>query len=410
MTLEIRMLHPSLCHVGGAEILMVEQAALFSKLGAGVRIRTFAYDEGRWSSRVGTIPVDALTARVPGRRPPSVPRSPVDRRMAWLLDDLSGVDLAIAHNYPTSSALGAALEPRLRIWYCHEPPRFLYPDEVSPFLRTNAGRAPTRHGPRYYGKSMKSWFGLLPLVGRRNARRKAADRRGIRGLGGIWANSEYTRDNVRCVYGELDVEVVYPMIDFPSTVARSGLPRGGLTILTLTRLEWVKNLDTLLEGFARFRERDDPRSELHIVGEGPVKRPLAELARRLGLSRAVHFHGFLSEARVSELASRCHVFACLPLDEPFGMVFPEAIARGLLVLGPDHGGPFEILDGGKLGEVVDALNPDAIAEGFSRLGRLSDAEADRRRSEALVAARQRFSREATAARMSSLLARHGVRF
>jgi hypothetical protein len=68
------------------------------------------------------------------------------------------------------------------------------------------------------------------------------------------------------------------------------------------------------------------------------------------------------------------------------------------------------LDGGKLGEVVDPLDPDAIAEGFSRLGRLSNAEADRRRAEALVAARQRFSHEATAARMSALLARHGMRF
>jgi hypothetical protein len=41
---------------------------------------------------------------------------------------------------------------------------------------------------------------------------------------------------------------------------------------------------------------------------------------------------------------------------------------------------------------------------------LSNAEADRRRAEALVAARQRFSHEATAARMSALLARHGMRF
>jgi len=331
--------------------------------------------------------------------------------MSWLLEGLSKADVAIAHNYPASSALGAALEPRVRVWYCHEPPRFLYPEEVSPFLSTNAERAPNRHGPRYYGQSMRSWFGALPLVGRRSPRRKAADRHGIRGLSAIWANSEYTRANVRRVYGSLDVEVVYPTIDFSATTpARSGLPREGLNVLTLTRLEWVKNLDTLLDGFARFRKRDDPRAELHIVGEGAAKASLRDQAMRLGLAEAVHLHGFLDDARVSKLAARCQVFACVPLDEPFGMVFPEAMARGLLVLGPDHGGPLEILDGGRLGEVVDALNPDAIAEGLSRLSRLSDVDADRRRSEALLAARQRFSREATAARLSSLLERHGVRF
>ncbi len=331
--------------------------------------------------------------------------------MSWLLEDLAKTDVAIAHNYPASSALGAALEPRVRVWYCHEPPRFLYPEEVSPFLSTNAERAPTRHGPRYYGQSMRSWFGALPLVGRRSPRRKAADRHGIRGLSAIWANSEYTRANVRRVYGSLDVEVVYPTIDFSApSAARSGLPREGLNVLTLTRLEWVKNLDTLVDGFARFRMRDDPRAVLHIVGEGAAKESLREQATRLGLTEAVHFHGFLDDARVSELAARCQVFACVPLDEPFGMVFPEAMARGLLVLGPDHGGPLEILDGGRLGEAVDALNPDAIAEGLLRLSRLSDVEADRRRSEALLAARQRFSREATSVRLSELLGRHGVRF
>jgi hypothetical protein len=198
--MRIRILHPSLCHVGGAEVLMVEQARLFESLGAAVRIRTFAYDSERWGARVGPIPVDALKARIPGRRPPSVPKSPADQRMAWLLDDIAQADLAIAHNYPASSALGAASKP-LRVWYCHEPPRFLYPEEVSPYLRDNAERAPARHGPTYYRTSMKSWFGALPFVGRRSPRKQELDRRGVRGLDAIWANSEFTRENVRRVYG-----------------------------------------------------------------------------------------------------------------------------------------------------------------------------------------------------------------
>jgi glycosyltransferase involved in cell wall biosynthesis len=409
--MQIRILHPSLCHVGGAEILMVEQATLFSKLGASVRIRTFAYDAERWGDRVGSVPVEFMKARVPGRRPPSVPRSPGDRRMRWLLDELEAADLAIAHNYPASSALGAAPGPRARIWYCHEPPRFLYPDEVSPFLRENAARAPARHGPRYYETSMRSWFGGLPFVGRRSAPKKAADQQGVRGLDGIWANSEYTRDNVRRAYGSVNTDVVYPMVDFPKIeVGRAGLARGGLAILTLTRLEWVKNLDTLLDGFALFRRRDDPRAELHVVGEGAARSALELQVRELGIAGAVHFHGFLSDSAVAELSARCQLFACLPLDEPFGMVFPEAMGRGLLVLGPNHGGPLETLDGGRLGEAVDALDPEAVAEGFSRLAKLSDADADRRRSAALVAARQRFSREATAARVGALLERHGLRF
>jgi glycosyltransferase involved in cell wall biosynthesis len=206
-----------------------------------------------------------------------------------------------------------ALEPRLRIWYCHEPPRFLYPDEVSPFLHENASRAPSRHGPRYYGRSLRSWFGAVPLFGRRSARRKAVDRRGIQGLHAIWANSEYTRDTVIRAYGASGVEVVYPMVDVPAvTSERSGLPRESLRILTLTRLEWVKNLDTLLEGFARFRLRDDPRAELHFVGEGPAEKSLRKQTKRLGVETAVHLHGFLDESRVLDLAARCRCSARRP--------------------------------------------------------------------------------------------------
>jgi glycosyltransferase involved in cell wall biosynthesis len=409
--MQIRILHPSLCQVGGAEILMVEQGALLAELGATVRIRTFAYDPSRWRERVGAMAVDARHACSAEQKRPKAPRHPSDRRIAWLLDDLGNADIAIAHNYPASAALGAASKPGLRVWYCHEPPRSLYPDEVLPFLGKNAARAPERHAARYYRTSMKSWFGGVPLIGRRSARRKALDRQGIRGLNAIWANSEFTRENVLRAYGSVDVDVVYPMVDFPRAAPVSrGLQRGGVSILTLTRLEWVKNLDTLLEGFELFRRREDPRAELHVVGEGPARAALESLARELGIAKAVTFHGFSSQARVAELAARCQLFACLPLDEPFGMVFPEAIARGQLVLGPDHGGPLETLDGGRLGAVVDPLDPAAVADGLARLARLSNGDADRLRSEALTAARQRFSREAAAIRIRGLLERRGIVF
>ena len=73
------------------------------------------------------------------------------------------------------------------------------------------------------------------------------------------------------------------------------------------------------------------------------------------------------------------------------MVFPEAAARGLLLIGPDHGGPLEILDDGRLGWCVDAFSPDALAQALSQVASLSDAEADRRRAAADQACRARFA-------------------
>jgi glycosyltransferase involved in cell wall biosynthesis len=406
---EVRVLHRALDGVGGAEILLVDQARTLERAGAHVGVRTLLYNPGDWDERVGSLSVEARHRVAAGDRRPRISRALDQKQLDWLLGQLGDVDLAIAHGYPVSSALGAIAGPRVRLWYCHEPPRWLHPVETNPYLAQHSARAPERHGPQRYTKSLASSFGLLPIVGRRRPSRVDADRRGVRGLDLIWANSEYTRDAVQRIYDRRDCEVVYPFVRFPaSPPARSGVSRDGLRILCVTRLEWIKNLDTLLEGFARFRKRADGRATLDIVGTGPVLPLLRTFAAELGVVDAVKFHGYLPDSELDRLSARSDVFACLPLDEPFGMIFPEAIARGLLVLGPDHGGPAEILEHGRLGEVVDPLDPEAIADGFSRLQRLSTTEAERRRNAADLACRQRFSAEIVGARMLALLAERGV--
>lgn len=408
--MEVRILHRALDVVGGAEILLVDQARILERAGAHVRLRTLLYNGGAWDERVGSLGVEALHRVAAGDRRPTIRRMLDKKQVDWLLSDVGSADLAIAHGYPVSSALGAVKGPRVRLWYCHEAPRWLHPVEANPYLAKHTARAPERHGPQRYATSLASSFGLLPLVGRRRPSRVEADTRGVAGLDAVWANSEYTRDAVQRIYAVRECPVVYPFVRFPDAVpARSGVSRDGLRILCVTRLEWVKNLDTLLEGFARFRKRDDGRATLDIVGSGPLLPLLRKLAAELGVVDAVRFHGFLPDAELDRLSARSDVFACLPLDEPFGMIFPEAIGRGLLVLGPDHGGPAEILDHGRLGEIVDPLDPEAVAEGFARLQRLSTADAERRRVAADQACRDRFSASAVGARILSLLAERGLR-
>jgi glycosyltransferase involved in cell wall biosynthesis len=386
---------------------MLEQVSLLQSLGASVRVRTYAYDRSQWASRTGSVTIEHRRSST-RQKPVKSPSRALDKRLDWLVQGMDGVDVAIAHNYPASSLLGMANAPRVRIWYCHEPPRTLYVEECNPYLRENVGRAPGTDAEHIY----RRWHGrgLRGIYRRAQKRRDAElDRRGVALLTSIWANSEFTRDNVRRVYGANDVHVVYPIVDHAKSGAhRSGLRRDGLKILSLTRLHWLKCLDMLLDGFALYQRRHDPAAELHIVGDGPVREALGKRAERLGVSARVHVHGFLTEPEVEALSASCDVFACLPLDEPFGLVFPEAMARGLLVLGPNHGGPLEILDGGRLGETVDPLEPEAIAESLSRLRSLSDEQADRRRSEALASVRARFSREAAKERMTSLLRRYDL--
>ena len=405
---QVRFLHRALDVVGGAEVLLVDQAHFFASAGADVRLRTLVYAPETWDARVAGLPVEAWY-RATGDRRPRLTRTLGRRRLGWLLQDLEGCDVALAHGYPLSAALGAVKGPGARIWHCLEAPRWLHPEESNPYLAKHAQREPLRHGPHHYRTSLASPAGAWPLVGRRRASRVAEDRAGVLGLTAVWALSEYTRDSVRRIYPTVSAEVLPPIVRLPERPAqKSPLARDGLRILCATRLEWVKNLDTLFEGFARYRQRTDPRATLSVVGTGSALPALKEIAERLGIAAGVRFHGFLSDPELAELSDACDVFACVPLDEPFGLVFPEAMARGLLALGPDHGGPAEILDHGKLGELVDPLDPDSIAGGFARLRRLTDAEVAKRRTQADAACRERYAADRVGARMLELLAKLGI--
>ncbi|HET6329283.1 MAG TPA: glycosyltransferase family 4 protein [Holophagaceae bacterium] len=222
--------------------------------------------------------------------------------------------------------------------------------------------------------------------------RRQFDIAASRKLDSIFAISEFSRENAKAIYGRCNEEVVYPIVRFPeSTRSRKGLDRSGLKVLVHSRLELMKNIDTVMRGFRLFKERTCPGAEMHIVGEGPEKSRLKHLAKDLLPEGGIMFHGYLPQEELQAVYGACDVFALLPLDEPFGMVFPEAAARGLSLIGPDHGGPLEILEGGKLGQVVDAFSPEAVLEAFKRIWGTGDEELERQREAADRACRNRFS-------------------
>jgi glycosyltransferase involved in cell wall biosynthesis len=117
----------------------------------------------------------------------------------------------------------------------------------------------------------------------------------------------------------------------------------------------------------------------------------------------VRFHGYLPEQDLKSVYETCDVFALLTLDEPFGMVYPEAAAKGLLLVGPDHGGPLEILAGGAHGWTIDAFSPEALCEALEQIWSLDDAEVDRRREAADRACRDRFGLAAVGPLLMQLL-------
>ncbi len=406
--MRVGIFHPRFVQIGGAELVAARHATYLRQHGIAARIVTFAFDPTRWREHLSGIPVDCV-----------VDRRIADAVLAWsrltkmrrrgrrASTYLRNCDLVVAHNHPCSAMLGAFTTLRARkVWYCEEPPRGLHLRGGNPSLLArveSADDAPRHDACVAFAKQLQEYD---ENIARRRSlhTRRMFDLASIRRLDEVYVNSEFTRDNVQRIYGRSVAAVIPPMVQFPSRAPqRSGLDRSGLKILALSRLDPLKNIDTVLRGFAQFRRTVCPSAQLHVVGEGKHRHHLKELTRQLCPEGAIHFHGFLADAEVNALARACDVFALLPIDEPFGMVFPEAAANGLLLIGPDHGGPMEILDGGRLGWVCDAFSPAAFAARLEEIWALDDQTVNVRRCAADRACRARYAPEAVGPQLLQLL-------
>jgi glycosyltransferase involved in cell wall biosynthesis len=144
------------------------------------------------------------------------------------------------------------------------------------------------------------------------------------------------------------------------------------TLAFAGRLAPEKGLDVLLQAFRRVRERL-PEARLVIAGDGPEREALAERVAALGQGGHVECLGHRPRAELDARLGSAWVQAVPSIwEEPFGLVAPEAMMRGVAVVASDAGGLAEIVEDGRTGRLVRRGDADALAEAL--LGILSDRE------------------------------------
>jgi 1,2-diacylglycerol 3-alpha-glucosyltransferase len=115
-----------------------------------------------------------------------------------------------------------------------------------------------------------------------------------------------------------------------------------VVVLSVARLGREKGLDTLLRAAAETR---DARLLLVLVGEGPERTRLEQLAKELGVR--LQLTGDLPSEEVAEAYVAADVFALLSSRETWGVVVNEAAASGLpLVLSNRVGAAYDLLRDG----------------------------------------------------------------
>lgn len=146
--------------------------------------------------------------------------------------------------------------------------------------------------------------------------------------------------------------------------ATLGLPAEGPIVLCVARIFQSKGQQVLIDALPRVRAQFPEVRAVFVGDDYPpgcgVSAELTERARALGVADNVLFLGQRSD--VAELLAACDVF-CLPsIEEPFGLVFAEAMAMERPVVAVGDGGTTEIVEHGRSGLLAPAFDAEAIAD------------------------------------------------
>lgn len=198
--------------------------------------------------------------------------------------------------------------------------------------------------------------------------------------------------------------------DPPEAIVRRYGLGGRTVVLSVGQLVPAKGHATMIRALPRI-VRAVPEVLYLVVGQGPARGVLQELARREGVSDYVVFAGLVHHDdlpglyRAASLYVTCTQPGAVGTEEGFGVALAEAAASGLPAVGPDTGAEADIIDHGHTGFHVDTTKAPELARTLTdllgapdRLHTLGAAAAEH--------ARRHFDWSKSAERLGRLIRRH----
>jgi glycosyltransferase involved in cell wall biosynthesis len=125
------------------------------------------------------------------------------------------------------------------------------------------------------------------------------------------------------------------------------------------RMTGVKRTDIVLRGFALLRSRGVPAT-LCMVGDGPDRRQIEELASELGIVRDCLFTGYQED--VGPFFAAFDVFVLPSANEGTPVTAIEALASGCPVVATRVGGVPDVVQDGEDGILIDPGSPEQLAD------------------------------------------------
>lgn len=202
-------------------------------------------------------------------------------------------------------------------------------------------------------------------------------KRALRSARFIWAVSAYADNRARAVGVSASQVLLVPnTVDYDrfrigqkadSLLEKYGIHTEEKVVLTVARLsaaEQYKGYDRVLAALPELARRIG-RVRYLLVGDGDDTRRVRQLATNLGVLESVLMPGYVPDDELAQHYQLADLFVLPSTNEGFGIVFLEAMACGIPVLGGNIDGAVTALGGGELGRLVDPMDTPQLAEAMA---------------------------------------------
>jgi len=166
-------------------------------------------------------------------------------------------------------------------------------------------------------------------------------------------------DRVHTIYQGVDESLFHHRTSRAAARQMVGLTDGFVHLVWVGRMVPVKALPMLLEAAGHLRDRG-LKFKLHLLGDGPLRKPLTQHCARTGLDSFVHFHGAVGHHHIPDWYRAADLTVLSSDSEGLPNVLRESLACGT---------PFVSTNVGSLNEIAlpkfSRLTPPGDAHAFA---------------------------------------------
>ncbi|KJJ85224.1 group 1 glycosyl transferase [Candidatus Omnitrophus magneticus] len=187
----------------------------------------------------------------------------------------------------------------------------------------------------------------------------------------VIAESTDTAKNARKYYNFNKQINVIPIgiprkIFFSSSRAELDMDKNNIYLISVGRLVKRKRYDILIKAFNIVLKKIN-NSQLIILGDGPEKQNLFELAETLGILNKIKFAGRVTDEQKNQYLQNSDLYILSSEHEGFGIVILEAMSHGLPIISTNIGGQTDIITSSKNGILINPNDEEEMARAIISL-------------------------------------------